>query len=386
MFSGEYLLNSGTLNYTIGYAKTKIMKTAVIGCGDIAQIMHIPNVVENSNLELHALLDPDSHRLSVLGERYNVNHRFSDVDEMISEVGQQLEVAIICSPMHTHAEVGVPILDAGLHVLLEKPIAMTLADADELVSAADTNAIAMVGYMKRYSQAYQRTREAVSNLSEIDLVTAYDTDPNFHYILDEIYESVADDLSDEFIERSAAERQKQAMEAIDTDDPKIAGSYDFHLEHICHDVNLLRGLLGEVERIRYIDFYADGRYGTGVLEYADGTRCEITSGVGDRKWFEQSLRFDAPEGMVELEFPNPFIKHRVPKVGIKKGVEELHESVETPTLEDSFKRELRHFVNCINGNDEVRTTFEEARRDLALIIELFKRYLGHSTREDMEDV
>lgn len=354
------------------------MNIAVIGCGDIAQIMHVPNVVEHPSLELLALLDPDSHRVEVLGDRYNVEHRFSDVEELLAEVGPALDAAIVCSPMHTHAEVGIPILEAGIHVLLEKPIAMTVADADAIVAAADTDTVAMVGYMKRYSRAFERARDAVGELSEIDLVTAYDTDPDFRRVLPEVYDLVEDHLPVEFIEESSAERERQALAAIDTDDPELAAAYDFHLEHVCHDVNLLRGLFGAVEDIRYVDIFADGRYGTAVLEYEAGVRCVLESGVGDRKWFEQSIRIDAPEGMVELEFADPFIKHQVPRVTIKRGVEEVHETVETPTFEDSFKRELRQFVDCVANGTDVQTTLEEARDDLRLIIDLFRTYQADS--------
>lgn len=355
------------------------MKVAVVGCSAIAQIEHIPNVVEHPDLELHALLDPDDRRLHTLGDRYDVEHRFNDVESMLAAGGVDLDAAVVCTPMHTHADVALPLLDAELHVLLEKPISMTVDDADELVAAADASAgTAMIAYMKRYSRAYERMREAVADLSAVDLITAYDTDGDYARIVEEAYDLLDDDLPESFVEASADERRRQTMAAIDADDPDLAATYDFHLEHVCHDVNALRGLFGGVERIQHVDFFADGRYGTAALEYERGRRCVLESGVGDRKWFDQYIRVDAPEGMVALEFANPFVRDDVPRLRIKRGEAEVRETVETPTCRGSFKRELDHFVACIRGDAAVRTPFAEARDDLALIVDLFRAYQGKS--------
>jgi predicted dehydrogenase len=80
--------------------------------------------------------------------------------------------------------------------------------------------------------------------------------------------------------------------------------------------------------------------------------------------------------MVQLEFANPFNKNDVPRVRLKRGVDDREETVVTPTDEESFERELDHFVRCVRGKSDVRTTFEEARADLALIIDLFREYQG----------
>lgn len=353
------------------------MRFAVTGCGEVAQIMHIPHVVEHPALELHALVDPDDDRLDVLGDRYGVEHRYQGVDPMIDAVGTDLDAVVVCTPMHTHAEVGVAVLQAGLHVLLEKPLAMTPEGADALVDAAGkTDATAMVGYMKRYAEAYQRAASLVDDLSAVDLITAFDTDPDFPAVLAETYDLVDADLPDEFVEESAAARRRRAMAAIDAEDPDLADAYDFHLEHVCHDVNALRGLFGAVERIQHVDFFADGRYGTAMLEYEGGQRCTLTSGIGDRAWFDQYIRVDAPEGMVTLEFGNPMVRNHVPRVVVTQGRDELEETVLTPTYEESFKRELDHFVRCIRGEAAVRTPFEHARADVELVADLFRAYQG----------
>lgn len=353
------------------------MKFAVIGCGTVAQTMHIPNVVEHPHLDLFALLDPDADRRNELGDRYNVGHRHPDVESLLEATGDQLDGAIVCTPMHIHSRTTVPLMEADIPVLLEKPLAMTMEDADELVeAAARTDAVTMVAYMKRYSPAYQRAKSVLDELGSVDLVTTFDTDPNFSEMLSEVYDLVPANLPEAFVEESQADRRAKAQTAIDIDDPQLIDAYDFHLEHVCHDINALRGLFGKVERIDFADFFADGRYGTAILTYQNDIRCVLESGVGDRKWFEEYIRIDTRDGMIRLEFDNPLIRNDTPRLRIKQGLSELDETILTPSFRESFKLELDHFVDCLQDKAAVRTTFEEARDDLELIINLFRTHLG----------
>ena len=126
--------------------------------------------------------------------------------------------------------------------------------------------------------------------------------------------------------------------------------------------------------------FADGRYATAHLVYEDGVRCTLKTGDSDRKWFEEFIRVDGPDGTVTVDFSNPFIRNTPTKLRVKEGVEELSEAVHTPAYDESFKRELEYFVDCVESEAEVRTPFTEARDDLEVIIDLFRAYRGESVR------
>lgn len=356
------------------------MRFAIVGCGTIAQIMHLPYLIELPDVSVRALVDPDERRRDALAERYNVPHSHPDVERLLAEVGDELDAVVVATPAHTHADVVVRTLAADIDTLVEKPIAVTPEDADRMVEAeANSEATAMVAYMKRYDPAYERALTELDALDGIDLVTAYDVDPDHSRIVHEVYDLIDADLADSFVEESAAKRRTQIERAIGSDDETLVSAYDFQLDHVCHDVNALRGLLGQVVEIRDVDIFADGRYMTASLEYEGGTRCVLESGDADRKWFEQYIRVDAPDGMLRLDFANPFIKNTPTELRVKRGVEELEETIETPSYEESFKRELEYFIRCIKGDAEVRTTFTEARQDVELIANVFRSYQNAST-------
>lgn len=353
------------------------MRFGIIGCGTIAQIMHIPYVTELPDAELYALADPATERVRTLGDRYDVPHRYESTAELITEHSDELDAVIVLTPPSQHADVVETTLDAGIDTLVEKPLSVSVADADRMVAAAeDADATAMVAYNKRYAPAVETAQEAIAELDQIDKITAYDVDPNHGRNIDEVYDLVDGDVPQSVIETTREKQVADSKQVIDSDDTDLADDYHWHLEHICHDVNLLRGLFGSVESIDHVDLYADGRYATANLVYEGGRRCTLDSGLSDRKWFEEFVRVDSPAGMVRLEFDDPFIRNSPPSVQVKRGTDEIVDETRTPTYEESFKRELEHFVACVRGDAEVRTTFEGGRADVRLIADLFRRARG----------
>lgn len=353
------------------------MRFGIVGCGTIAQIMHLPYLVELPGVTVHALADPAEDRRDVLGDRYGVDERYADAASLVEGVGDELDAAVVSTPAHAHAEAVTTLLDAGVHTLVEKPLAATLDDADRMVAAArESEAVSMVGYMKRYDPAYERAADLLDDFSEVDLVTAYDVDPDHGRIIDEVYDIVGASLPPGFVEESVATRREQLCRAVDTDDEFVVDAYDFQLDHVCHDVNALRGLFGRVERIRDVDVFADGRYATATLEYEDGVRCVLETGDSDRKWFEQFVRVDAPDAALTLDFSNPYIRNSPTELRVERGVETREETSHTPSYDESFRRELARFVRCIEEGAPVRTPFAEAREDLRVIVNLFRVYQG----------
>jgi predicted dehydrogenase len=357
------------------------MRFGVIGCGTVAQIMHIPYLAELPETDLFALVDPAVDRATELADRYNVAHVYASHEPLLDELGDELDAVIVLTPAQAHADVVVDTLDAEIHTLVEKPIAATLDDATAMVEAAESSdATAMVAYMKRYDPAYERAQEHVDRLDAIDIVTAYDVDPDHGRIVDEVYDLVGGNPPADLVEESVAKRRRDIEQAIGTDDDLLVDAYDFQLDHLCHDVSALRGLFGRVERIDHVDVFAGGRYASAHLVYEDGVRCVLETGDSDRKWFEEFIRVDGPDGMVKVDFSNPFIKNTPTELRVKRGVEELSDTVYTPSYDESFKRELAYFVDCVRGARAVRTTFAEAREDLRLIVDLFRAYRGEEPR------
>ncbi|AHG01843.1 oxidoreductase (plasmid) [Halostagnicola larsenii XH-48] len=352
------------------------MKLGIIGCGTIAQIMHIPNVVEIPDATLAAMCDPAENVIKSLGNRYNVppEQRYTDPSQLIEERADDLDGVIVTTPMQTHADIVEMALAAELDTLVEKPLAVTPADAYRLVEAAEQSDVtAMVAYNRRFELAYERLVDELTDIDHVDSVTAYAVDADFSKSLPDIYDLVEPELGADFIERSNERRREQSKQAVNTTDDELAAAYDFQLEHVCHDINALRGLFGDIVSIDHVDFVRDGYFGTAHLTFEGGERCVLQTGDSERHWHEQFLRIDTPEQMLQLEFDHPFVKYNSATLSIRKGRTETIDSRFSPTREESFKRELEQFMACVRGEGEIQTPFTDARDDIELIASLFTK-------------
>jgi predicted dehydrogenase len=99
----------------------KKLKVGVIGCGEIAQISHLPYLQELNNFEISALCDISSVVLEELGNRYQVNNRCTDFHDLVK---MDLDVVLVSNK--NHAAPVIAAMENGKHVLVEKPIAFNL--------------------------------------------------------------------------------------------------------------------------------------------------------------------------------------------------------------------------------------------------------------------
>ncbi|TDD99013.1 Gfo/Idh/MocA family protein [Jiangella asiatica] len=135
-------------------------RIAVVGTGWWAASHHIPALARYDGAELVALCDPLPERAGELASRYGVPRVASSLAELIDDGG--VDGVVVATPHATHHELARAALDAGLHVLVEKTMTTTAADAFDLVTAAEAAGLHLsVGYTYQYSATVDFAREAV---------------------------------------------------------------------------------------------------------------------------------------------------------------------------------------------------------------------------------
>ena len=114
-----------------------MLRAGIIGCGGITERRHGPVLAGMpSRVTVVAVADVSEERLALMGERLNVgpDHRFRDYEAMLG--AEALDLVHICTPHHLHEPQAVAAMQAGADVMLEKPIATTLNEADRIIAAA----------------------------------------------------------------------------------------------------------------------------------------------------------------------------------------------------------------------------------------------------------
>lgn len=138
------------------------MKYALIGCGRIA-VNHIKAVV-NNNLDMVAVCDIIPEHIDILFEKTGYDkpvERFESYKEMLNK-HPELELVSIATDSGVHAEIALYCIDRGINVIIEKPIAMSLADADEIIKRSGEKKVKVSAcHQNRFNLAVQEMRQAV---------------------------------------------------------------------------------------------------------------------------------------------------------------------------------------------------------------------------------
>ena len=134
------------------------IRIAIIGCGAVSQRCHIPAADAHPHLQLEWLVDPDDDLLRQLSKDVGQVKTAEDYREVIGSV----DAAILAVPHSLHAPIGVDLLRHGIHLLVEKPMATSVAECDAMIEAANEGkAVLAVGLMRRFLHSAHFARWAV---------------------------------------------------------------------------------------------------------------------------------------------------------------------------------------------------------------------------------
>ncbi|WP_338131349.1 Gfo/Idh/MocA family protein [Cohnella rhizosphaerae] len=136
------------------------MKVAVIGCGMIARTQHIQHYHDNDKAAIKMLVDPLEERARSLAAEFNVPHTSADYRAILED--DEIEAVSICTPNDTHAPIAIDCLNAGKHVLCEKPAALNMEQVREMQAAANRNGrILNIGVVNRYAAGVNRIKDMI---------------------------------------------------------------------------------------------------------------------------------------------------------------------------------------------------------------------------------
>lgn len=137
------------------------LKVAVVGCGSIARYRHLPEYAANDQVELVAVCDIVEDRAKEMAEQYGAK-AYTDYKTMLAEA--DVDVVSVCTPNYLHAPVSIDALNAGKHVLCEKPMATSEEDALAMIEAAkNNNKKLMIAHNQRFVPSHEKARELIEN-------------------------------------------------------------------------------------------------------------------------------------------------------------------------------------------------------------------------------
>ena len=134
-----------------------MLNVAVLGCGKIAQVRHIPEYAANKKVRLVGFYNPTASRAEDMAKKYG-GKVFLSPEELLAD--PEVEAVSVCSANYAHASLTIAALEAGKHVLCEKPMATTWEDCEAMLTAAEKSGKRLlIAQNQRLAKAHEKAKE-----------------------------------------------------------------------------------------------------------------------------------------------------------------------------------------------------------------------------------
>jgi len=354
---------------------SRVIKVGVVGCGEIAQWMHLPFLTELPGFQVTAVCDISSLVVEHVGARFGVERRFTEVNALLED--GDVDAVVIATPIHSDPAIAAA--RAGKHVLVEKPMAFNLDEAAAMVDAAAQSGVTlMVAYMKRYDPGYLYGRRLMQAMHDVRLIRVHDlAGPNAAYVTD-----MTTTFRDAHLEMRngaalAADIRRRCEVALGAGHAEsVYRAFNFLGGLSSHDITILRGAFGSPARVTHTEIWQDGSYILSTLDYGAGCRCIFEIGGTRKKEFDEELAAFGWHNTVRVRFPSPYVKY-APTLVESTDMEgdALVQRTVTASYDESFRRELQHFYACVTEGRVPETPGREGVEDVRLQIEMIKAAL-----------
>ncbi len=149
-----------------------MIRVGIIGCGSITKFRHGPEYDANPTVEIAGFFDYNQDRASEMRNKYG-GKVYDSIDAMLKE--KTIDAVSVCTSNNSHAAVAIAALEAGKHVLCEKPMATCVEDAARMCEVArSTGKHLMVGHNQRFIPAHRKAREILSS-GEMGKILSFQT-------------------------------------------------------------------------------------------------------------------------------------------------------------------------------------------------------------------
>lgn len=360
----------------------KRLRVGLVGAGLVGQAEHAFYLwEERERFAFVALADASATVREAMRQRYGLQHVHADINGLLSA---GLDAVVIAAPDAFHPDLAATALEAGLHVLCEKPLAITLAGCDRIAAARDKSGrVLQVAYMKRHDPAYKRALELLpANVADVKLISVEVNDPDFEPFTAHLPMIWPTDIPANLRGAARAATASQLRESAGSDLTEIGaralgGGY---LSSLVHDVAVVHGMLRHFS----LDLPAEAEHGAlfdegrGVqlaFGLPGGGRVSMThlslAGVPD---YTERVSVYCTDRIVELVFPAPYLRHEPTRLTVRRGGagHALETTDYRASYEEAFRDQLRAFHAAACGEAPVPTPVEHARRDIELLISAFR--------------
>jgi predicted dehydrogenase len=353
------------------------LRLGIAGLGAVAQSVHLPLLARlPDRFRVSAVCDLSPALRDAVGDRYAVaaSSRHPSLDAMLAAGGLD---GLVILTSGSHAAAATLGLEAGLAVLCEKPLAFTLAEADQLARVqARTGGRLLLGYMKLYDPAVREARRILDHpdapvgreLRAVEVTVLHPTGESqlaFAHLL-----PGPTDIDPAALTSLAREVDRAHLEALGADAAAALGPLysGVLLSSVVHDLAVLRALHGDPLAVDRVDVWPDGVWPPSV---AIDARLEGAArlSVGwhylpNQPAYREEVRLHFDRGSLELIFPAPYRLHLPTRLVVRSGGSETVHEQRFESVREAFEEQLFAFEAMVRDGTPPLAGIAEGRADV----------------------
>lgn len=348
------------------------LRIAIVGCGEAAQIMHLPSLRFLSDLfEVTVVCDASATVAETVARAWSVPVHVVDHEDTVAR--DDVDAVLVATPDAYHSSVVLAAIRAGKHVLVEKPMCMTLREADEIADAQlRAGVVAQVGYMRRYAPAFLEAKRVVDELGVIRLARAQHVLGSNELIAQPTSRVFTDDDVPAAIADEGRSLRARLLAEATSDAPQpYQDAYALLLSLASHDLSAMRELLGRPRHVLYAAAWHDASYVSGAFDMG-GYVCDFVAGFDRIPRVDSYLEVHGEQRCVRVRFESSYLRHVPLRVTVTEAnaTGGVDERTTQPDWGDPFVEEWRAFHAHVSDGTPPKTSPADFRADLELFGEL----------------
>lgn len=336
----------------------------IVGCGEIAQLMHLPILAELPQTRIAALCDLSAQVLDRLGTQYGVAARHGHFVDLVNDPG--VDVVVICT--FDHAPVIDAVLAAGKALVVEKPLAFTAAEARDLVDRAEAaGTTALVGYMKLFDPGYVEGLAQLRDTAGLTAVQVHNFAGRFDRYQQLYTQTRGDDVDREILDRAQSNVNARIDAALGRDHACYRDLYKTLLMLGSHNLAVMRDAFGVAEGVDFARVQGPAHLHA-LLRMPGGLGCSFELAFGHQyEWWDEWIHAWGIDREVRIAFPNPYLRNHAASVTIRHAAGQKSAVTRIEGQPDTaFRRQWLHFIDVLQGRAPNRSTLRGGLADLEL--------------------
>jgi len=321
-----------------------------------------------------ALCDVSPKVLQAVGKRWGVTKLYTDYHQLLAQ--GDVDAVLVANPNAYHTEVALAAISAGKNVLVEKPMCITLREADEIIAAqSHAKATVQVGYMRRYAPAFIEVCRQLPEIGEIRLARVHDVIGQNPLVIKNVARVArGDDVPPDIIEAGKKLGKSLMVEALGDAYPNLRTAYGLLLGLASHDTSAMRELLGTPKRVLYAAQRMGGVYISSAFDYGNYV-CHFEMGVDMIPRVDEYMQVYGSNRILRVEYDTPYVRN-LPVRSFSteaNGRGGVTQTAVHPVWGDPFVAEWEAFYDNVMQKRTPKTSPADFREDLVIFKEMIQQ-------------